>query len=248
MNRYDVKAILESSTLPIGGGVAKRLKEAQALESSRKREEMLALGSSMYHPYASSSSSSRFPTAYPLLQYNDQQHNLQLQAQPLLALQNQDQITLSRYAHEAQLQHNYIQTQLGLHQMNSSSTPSGHMYGSFYQNNPALLQGLMSLGSSGAVENHNGSSGVGYGGGGGGGYVSNCGIEMGFNPTPPSNAAGSSSSVAVDHHQHHHPDLALVKVDYDDQMTASGSENYGAWSGDSVHEGPNQGLFSMWND
>lgn len=242
MNRYDVKAILESSTLPIGGGVAKRLKEAQALESSRKREEMLALGSSMYHPYASSSSSSRFPTAYPLLPYHDQQHNLQLQAQPLIALQNQDQITLSRYAHEAQLQHNYIQTQLGLHQMNSSSTPSGHTYGSFYQNNPALLQGLMSLGSSGAVENHNGSSGVGYGGGGG--YVSNCGIEMGLNPTPPSNAAGSSSSVAVDHH----PDLALVKVDYDDQMTASGSENYGAWSGDSVHEGPNQGLFSMWND
>ncbi|KAL9256426.1 AP2-like ethylene-responsive transcription factor PLT1-like protein [Drosera capensis] len=236
MNRYDVKAILESSTLPIGGGVAKRLKEAQALESSRKREEMLALGSSMYHPYASSSSTSRFPTAYPMLQYHDQQHNLQLQAQPLLALQNQDQITLSRYAHEAQLQHNYIQTQLGLHQMNSSSTPSGHMYGAFYQNNPALLQGLMSLGSSGSVENHNGSSG------GGGGYVSNCGIEMGLNPTAPSNAAGSSSSVAVDHHQHHHPDLALVKVDYDDQMTASGSENYGAWSGDSVHEGPNQGL------
>ncbi|KAF7805390.1 AP2-like ethylene-responsive transcription factor PLT2 [Senna tora] len=57
MSRYDVKAILESNTLPIGGGAAKRLKEAQALECSRKREEIIALGSSAFQ-YGSSSSSS----------------------------------------------------------------------------------------------------------------------------------------------------------------------------------------------
>ncbi|GFP92734.1 uroporphyrinogen decarboxylase chloroplastic [Phtheirospermum japonicum] len=45
INRYDVKDILESRTLPIGGGAAKRLKEAQAIESSRKHEEMISLGS-----------------------------------------------------------------------------------------------------------------------------------------------------------------------------------------------------------
>ncbi|KAL4324358.1 hypothetical protein GQ457_11G018900 [Hibiscus cannabinus] len=44
MSRYDVKNIVESNALPIGGGgAAKRLKEAQALESSRKREEIIAL-------------------------------------------------------------------------------------------------------------------------------------------------------------------------------------------------------------
>ncbi|EPS59051.1 hypothetical protein M569_15759 [Genlisea aurea] len=43
MSRYDVKAILESNTLPIGGGAAKRLKEAAAesSSSSRKREEII---------------------------------------------------------------------------------------------------------------------------------------------------------------------------------------------------------------
>ena len=69
MSRYDVKAILESNTLPIGGGAAKRLKEAQALESSRKREEMIALGSSSTFQYGTSASSSRLH-AYPLMQHH----------------------------------------------------------------------------------------------------------------------------------------------------------------------------------
>ncbi|XP_073135811.1 AP2-like ethylene-responsive transcription factor PLT2 [Henckelia pumila] len=63
MNRYDVNAILDSTTLPIGGGAAKRLKEAQAIELSRKREDIMHLTSS-------------FP--YPLLH----------ETQPLLALEN----------------------------------------------------------------------------------------------------------------------------------------------------------------
>ncbi|KAJ0011459.1 hypothetical protein Pint_33026 [Pistacia integerrima] len=62
VNRYDVKAILESNTLPIGGGAAKRLKEAEALESSIRREEMIALGSTFQY-----GSSSRLQ-AYPLMQ------------------------------------------------------------------------------------------------------------------------------------------------------------------------------------
>ncbi|XP_022995124.1 AP2-like ethylene-responsive transcription factor PLT1 isoform X2 [Cucurbita maxima] len=75
MCRYDVKSILDSNSVPIGGGAAKRLKEAQAMEASRKREEMMiALG-------ASSSSS------------NSSHHRL-LQSpnftQPLLSLQNKD--------------------------------------------------------------------------------------------------------------------------------------------------------------
>ncbi|XP_022958273.1 LOW QUALITY PROTEIN: AP2-like ethylene-responsive transcription factor PLT1 [Cucurbita moschata] len=83
MSRYDVKSILDSNSVPIGGGAAKRLKEAQAMEASRKREEMMiALG-------ASSSSS------------NSSNHRL-LQSpnftQPLLSLQNHHEI--SPYTHD----------------------------------------------------------------------------------------------------------------------------------------------------
>ncbi|GMH00067.1 hypothetical protein Nepgr_001906 [Nepenthes gracilis] len=226
MNRYDVKAILESNTLPIGGGAAKRLKEAQAIESSRKREEMIALGSG-FHQYGSSSSSSRLQ-AYPLLQYDDQPH-----PETLLTLQNQEFNSFSHYAHEAQFQQSYIQTQLQLHHQMSSSNPSSHTYGGFYQNNPALLHGLMSMGSSntgGVMENANGNSSGSYSGVGGG-YMGNCGIGMGLN-----SAAGN----AVADHQ----ELALVKVDYD-QLHDPGS--YSGWSADPVR-GPNPSVFSMWND
>ncbi|GAB4856061.1 AP2-like ethylene-responsive transcription factor plt2 [Ancistrocladus abbreviatus] len=235
MSRYDVKAILESNTLPIGGGAAKRLKEAQAIESSRKREEMIALNSGFHNAYGgsgSSSSSSRLH-AYPLLQYDQQQ------PPPLLTLQNHD-ISLSHYAHEAQFEQNYIQTQLQLHQqLSSSNANNAQMYGHFYQNNPVLLHGLMSLGSSGTsmMEANGGSSSGSYTGGGG--YLGNCAIGMGLNSTA-SNAVGSSSS-AGDHHQ----ELALVKIDCD--QIPAGSGGYGGWPADSV-EGPNPGVFSMWND
>ncbi|GAB2287025.1 hypothetical protein Dimus_021413 [Dionaea muscipula] len=262
MSRYDVKAILESNTLPIGGGAAKRLKEAQAMESSRKREEemIIARGSSssssasgLFHQYASNSMSSGLPqtspsSSYPnLLQQYSHQH--QQQPQTLLALQNQqDHISLSHYAHDqaAQLQHNYmIQTQLQLHhQMTSASNPNPQTYGGFYQNNPTLLHGLMTMhgSSSTTMENLNGGSYT--GGGGGGGYIDNCGVVgRGLNSLATSNnAVGSSSSVAGDH-----PELPLVKVDYDDQMASAGSGGYGGWPPpDSVH--PGAGFFCMWND
>ncbi|XP_058071855.1 AP2-like ethylene-responsive transcription factor PLT2 [Magnolia sinica] len=50
MNRYDVNSIMESNTLPIGGGVAKRLKESEAMES-RRREEMKSVNSSFLEPF-----------------------------------------------------------------------------------------------------------------------------------------------------------------------------------------------------
>ncbi|XP_031270534.1 AP2-like ethylene-responsive transcription factor PLT2 [Pistacia vera] len=98
VNRYDVKAILESNTLPIGEGAAKRLKEAQALESSRSREEMIALGSTFQY-----GSSSRLQ-AYPLMQTPFDQS-----PQPLLSLQNQD---ISQYTQDPSFHQSYIQTQL----------------------------------------------------------------------------------------------------------------------------------------
>ncbi|KAK6235624.1 hypothetical protein SCA6_010961 [Theobroma cacao] len=189
MSRYDVKAILESNTLPIGGGAAKRLKEAQALESSRKREEMIALGSSFQY---GSSTSSRLQ-AYPLMQTPFEQ------PQPLLTLQNQD---MSQYAQDTSSFHqNYFQTQLQLHQQSGSylhqPSQNSQFYNSHIQNNPALLHGLMSMGCSSTVVDNNGSSSGSYSGG----YLGN-GIGMASNSTA-GNAVGSTE------------ELALVKVDYD---------------------------------
>ncbi|XP_031257835.1 AP2-like ethylene-responsive transcription factor PLT2 [Pistacia vera] len=222
MNRYDVKAILESNTLPIGGGAAKRLKEAQALESSRRREEMIALGSTFQ--YGSSSSSSSRLQAYPLMQTPFDQS-----PQPLLSLQNQD---VSQYTQDPSFHQSYIQTQLQLHQQSAGSTynlhpssQSSHFYNSYLQNNPALLHGLVNMGSnSSSVLDNNGSSSGSYNGG----YLGN-GIGM------TSNSSGANGVGSAE-------ELALVKVDYD--MPAGG---YGNWSGDSV-QGTNGGVFTMWND
>uniref|UniRef100_A0A7N2QX13 AP2/ERF domain-containing protein n=1 Tax=Quercus lobata TaxID=97700 RepID=A0A7N2QX13_QUELO len=223
MNRYDVKSILESNTLPIGGGAAKRLKEAQAIESSRKREEMIALGSSFQ--YGSSSSSRLQP--YPLLQ-----HQPFDQPQPLLTLQNHD---ISPYtAQDPSFHQSYIQTQLQLHQQSagsylhqSSQNNSSQFYNSYLQNHPALLQGLMNMGSSSSVIENNGSSSGSYSGGG---YLGN-GLNAMATNSPSGNAVGSAAD-----------ELALVKVDYD--MPSGG---YGSWSGDSV-QGSNPSVFTMWND
>ncbi|CAK9179459.1 unnamed protein product, partial [Ilex paraguariensis] len=210
MNRYDVKSILESNTLPIGGGAAKRLKEAQAIESSRKRDEMIALGSSFHY----GSSSSGPLQAYPLMQQQFEQ------AQPLLTLQNQE---LSQYStQDPQFHHSYIQTQLQLHQQSGSflhhPNQNTQFYSGYLQNNPLLLHGLMTMGSSSSVMDNNGSSSGSYNGG----YVGS-GIGM------------TSNSRATE-------ELALVKVDYD---MPSGS--YSGWSGESV-QGSNPGVFTMWND
>ncbi|KAI4322076.1 hypothetical protein L6164_021799 [Bauhinia variegata] len=213
MSRYDVKAILESNTLPIGGGAAKRLKEAQALESSRKREEMIALGSSFQ--YGGSSSSSRLQ-AYPLMQQQFDQH------QPLLTLQNQD--ISHQYSQDPSFQQSYIQTQLQLHQQSGSyihqSAQNAHLYNSYLQNHPALLQGLMNMGSSSSsvLENNGGSSTGGFDGA----FIGN-GLGMTSNTT--SGNAG------------------LVKVDYD--MPSGG---YGGWSAADTMQGSNPGVFTMWND
>ncbi|KAK8595898.1 hypothetical protein V6N12_064405 [Hibiscus sabdariffa] len=187
MNRYDVKAILESNTLPIGGGAAKRLKEAQALESTRKREEMIALGSGFQY---GSSSSSRLQ-GYPLTQAT-----FDHQPQPLLTLQNHD--INSQYAQDTSTFHqNYIQTQMQLHQQHSAgpynlqpSSQSSQFYNSYIQSNPALLHGLMNMNcSSPSVVDNNG---VGSSGSYSGGYLGTTG-----------NTVGTTE------------ELGLVKVDYD---------------------------------
>lgn len=231
MSRYDVKAILESNTLPIGGGAAKRLKEAQALESSRKREEMIALGSSTFQ-YGTSSSSRLH--AYPLIQH----HQFE-QPQPLLTLQNQD-IT-SHFSHQPQdpLHHHnqgYIQTQLQLNQsggvssylQNNNNNNAQFYNGYSFQNHPALLQGMINMGSSSSssslLENNNSNN-----------NNSNVGGYGGFGMA--SNASAPTVGTAEE--------LGLVKVDYD--MPAG---SYGGWSAAAAEsmQTSNGGVFTMWNE
>jgi AP2-like factor (ANT lineage) len=196
MNRYDVKSILESNTLPIGGGAAKRLKEAQAIESSRKREEMIALGSGGFQ-FGSSSSSSRLQ-AYPLMLQQQQQQ--QPFDQPLQnpEISHHHQYTVQDHS----FHQSYLQTQLHLHQQSAAASyQNPQFYNGYLQNHPALLQGLMmNMGpSSSVMENNNG------------GYMGS-GLSMASNSTP-GNAVGSADD-----------QLALVKVDYD--MPSAGYEGW----------------------
>ncbi|KAL9296541.1 hypothetical protein ACSQ67_022437 [Phaseolus vulgaris] len=221
MSRYDVKAILESNTLPIGGGAAKRLKEAQALESSRKREEMIALGSSTFQ-YGTSSSSRLH--AYPLMQH----HQFE-QPQPLLSLQNHD--ISSHFSHQDPLHPGYIQTQLQLHQQSGVSSylqNNPQFYGGYLQN-PPMLQGMVNMGSSSSsssvLENNNNNN-------------SNVGGFLGSGFGMASNASSGNAVGTAE-------ELGLVKVDYD--MPAGG---YGGWSAAAAEsmQTSNGGVFTMWNE
>ncbi|CAN0902085.1 AP2-like ethylene-responsive transcription factor PLT2 [Linum grandiflorum] len=233
MNRYDVKSILESNTLPIGGGAAKRLKEAQALESSRKRDEMIALGST--YPYATTGSNRL--QAYSLMQ---QQPSPYEQAQPLLTLQNGQDISPYGTAQDATSSfhhNNYLQTQLHLAHQSAAATSyqgggssSSQFYNNYLQSNPGMLHGLMNMGSgSTSIMDNNGSGGGGYGGGSG--FLGN-GLEMGTGGSSNHQVGSGEEGVG-----------ALVKVDYD--MPPTGG--YGGWTGESV-PGSNPNVFTMWND
>ncbi|KAH0920774.1 hypothetical protein HID58_020792 [Brassica napus] len=178
INRYDVKAILESNTLPIGGGAAKRLKEAQALESSRKREEMIALSSNL-HQYGAPSSSRLQLQPYPLSIQQPFEHLHH--HQPLLTLQNNNDI--SQYD-----SYSYIQTQLHLHQQQTndylqSSSHSSQLYNAYLQSNPGMLQGFVS------DDNNNNTSG----------FLGNNGIGIGSTSTVGSSAGDEFSTVKVDY-------------------------------------------------
>nr|AAS97938.1 AP2/EREBP transcription factor [Arabidopsis thaliana] len=218
INRYDVKAILESNTLPIGGGAAKRLKEAQALESSRKREEMIALGSN-FHQYGAASGSSSVASSsrlqlqpYPLSIQQPFEHLHH--HQPLLTLQNNNDI--SQY-HDS---FSYIQTQLHLHQQQTnnylqSSSHTSQLYNAYLQSNPGLLHGFVS-------DNNNTS-----------GFLGNNGIGIGSSST-----VGSSAE----------EEFPAVKVDYDMPPSGGATGYGGWNSGESAQGSNPGGVFTMWNE
>ncbi|KAL0719068.1 hypothetical protein Bca4012_068392 [Brassica carinata] len=231
INRYDVKAILESSTLPIGGGAAKRLKEAQALESSRKREaEMIALGSSFQ--YGGGSSSGGSGSSSSRLQLQPYPLSIQQPLEPFLSLQNNDISHYNTNSHDTSSfnHHSYIQTQLHLHQQTNnymqqqSSQNSQQLYNAYLQSNPALLHGLV---STSIVDNNNGGSNGSYNSAA---FLGNHGIGI-----------GSSSTVGTTE------EFPTVKTDYDMPPSDSTGE-YGGWTGEPVQGSNPGGVFTMWNE
>lgn len=231
INRYDVKAILESSTLPIGGGAAKRLKEAQALESSRKREaEMIALGSSFQ--YGGGSSSGGSGSSSSRLQLQPYPLSIQQPLEPFLSLQNNDISHYNTNSHDTSSfnHHSYIQTQLHLHQQTNnylqqqSSQNSQQLYNAYLQSNPALLHGLV---STSIVDNNNGGSNGSYNTAA---FLGSHGIGI-----------GSSSTVGSTE------EFPTVKTDYDMPPSDSTGE-YGGWTGEPVQGSNPGGVFTMWNE
>ncbi|KAJ4978753.1 hypothetical protein NE237_009533 [Protea cynaroides] len=171
INRYDVKTILESRSLPIRGGAAKRIKESQVLEASRKRDEMNALSSSFY-----SGSSSNFQ-GYALLPVFEQ-------PQPLLSLQPQQ---------NSQFHQNYIHA----HAQNQLPQPTPSLLYSSQEpqfNQNYFLHGMMNMGqSSVSIMENNGSSHSNFNGG----YLDN-GIMVAANSSSVHSAGmGSTSDLGI---------------------------------------------------
>ncbi|KAL5703096.1 hypothetical protein ACHQM5_028231 [Ranunculus cassubicifolius] len=171
MSRYDVNSIMESSTLPIGGA-AKRLKEAEQIETRRTEEEQLTAqltdGINNYGSHHAGWPTISFQQAQPISMHYPygQQRGW--------CKQEQDVITPHTYQ--------------DFHQLQLGSTHN------FFQ--PNVLQNLMSLDSSASMEHSTGSNSVIYSGGsngsncsyqGVGGYV----MPMGMVMTDPNNQGSS---------------------------------------------------------
>lgn len=90
-----------------------------------------------------------------------------------------------------------------------------------------MLHGLMNMGSSSSVMDHNGSSSGSYNGG----FLGK-GLGTGSSSGGSGNGGGSAE------------ELALVKVDYDQMPSAA---TFTGWPGETV-QGSNPGVFTMWND
>ncbi|RID80114.1 hypothetical protein BRARA_A02801 [Brassica rapa] len=213
------------------GQSRKGRQEAQALESSRKREaEMIALGSSFQ--YGGGSSSGGSGSSSSRLQLQPYPLSIQQPLEPFLSLQNNDISHYNTNAHDASSfnHHSYIQTQLHLHQQTNnylqqqSSQNSQQLYNAYLQSNPALLHGLV---STSIVDNNNGGSNGSYNTAA---FLGNHGIGI-----------GSSSTVGSTE------EFPTVKTDYDMPPSDSTGE-YGGWTGEPVQGSNPGGVFTMWNE
>ncbi|KAL8170860.1 hypothetical protein V2J09_022664 [Rumex salicifolius] len=213
MNRYDVKAILDSTSLPIGGGAAKRIKEAQAMDSSRRAAAIAASTAA-----ANSSLDPHHHHHLLMMHHNPAPRFLQQQEAP--------------------------PPQLLPYSLHSQQPPTGsHLYNpGFYQNNPALLHGFMSLGASSVVVD-DGSCSTGSFSGGGYSLAGNNGMH----------AVGEADHYHQQHHHEHDQQVAEevsgsnVKVEYD--MNSSSGGYAGGWPlVPQLQPHHASDVFGMWTD
>ena len=177
MSRYDVKSILESSTLPIGGA-AKRLKDMEHVELSvdghNEDSNMSSQLSEGINNYGATTTTHH---GWPTLAFQQPHHmHYPYGSQRLWCKQEQD---------SDHLPHNFQD----IHQLQLGGTHN------FFQSNSGL-HGIMSMDSA-SMDNSSGSSSVVYGGdgngygggGGGGGYV----FPMGATTTVIANDGGNQN-------------------------------------------------------
>ncbi|KAF6158652.1 hypothetical protein GIB67_040166 [Kingdonia uniflora] len=131
MNRYDVKGIMDGNSVPLGGGAAKRLKDSQAIEAVRKREEM---AKALVGPTFYDGSSSSYQ-GYPFMSVPFEQ------PQPLLALQNSPS---THYTLDPQFHQNYSLNQQHSTYLFQAQNQDSQFHHTYLQNAPAFYPALMS--------------------------------------------------------------------------------------------------------
>lgn len=171
INRYDVKCILESTTLPIGGA-AKRLKDAEQAAAT----ELLRAAAKqdhLNHPHELGINNYATMTWPSSVDYHHQQPMVaQAQAQPF-------SMHYPQQHYHGSNQHR-LWCKQEQHEPDSQSLQDLQQIHQFFQPTPnsSVLHNLMNLDSSSMEHSYSGGGGGGgdhqvveYGGGGGGGYI-----------------------------------------------------------------------------
>jgi len=188
MSRYDVNSILESSTLPIGGAAAKRIKEAEpsdpSVDGRRTDDEICSTVSSQIADTLTSYGTAAYPNGHagwPIIAF-------QQQTNPhAAALYNQQRAAAGWCKQE----HNNIQNHdLQLHFQ--SSTQNFLQPSMMTSNANTVLHNLMNLESSAQLDGTNSSSNSSLFSNISGNLAGNC-LQMANSPIPSGIAVSDSS-------------------------------------------------------
>ncbi|WOL03653.1 AP2-like ethylene-responsive transcription factor BBM2 [Canna indica] len=261
MSRYDVKSILESNTLPIGGA-AKRLKDvtehAEASVNGR-RTDLVVVDEHHHHHHLSSQFDGGYGAhqGWPTIAFHQQPQSLGIHYPPYAAAprggwckQEQDAAVVAAAAAAHGLQ--------DLHQLHLGST-TNTQYNFFQpQQPPSVLHNqLVSIDHSSAtsLEHSTGSNSVMYNGGmagGGGGYQGH-GFMMPMSSTVVSHLDQGSCSAFVDNEGKpmaaYDPINAYNYISHQHNLSSSGDQAQ-AIAGSRPASGGHGAapLFTVWND
>ncbi|XP_068638604.1 AP2-like ethylene-responsive transcription factor PLT2 [Aristolochia californica] len=223
MSRYDVNGILESSTLPIKGGASKAI-------DSRKREDIKTASSSSF---LQDSLQLYGYHHHPYLKYEQQPPPQQQQQQEQSQLQFDSQLHQSYYYNALQLRSNSEIPQF--HQNYIHSQP--HQPMAFAHNLIGIGPFPIETNTSSSNTNTNGSCSYNNGGN----HYGNAFMMQGESGMM---MGGGGGAVGLKLDNVDSSDVGVVKVDYD--MDPGGG--YCDWLSTDLVRGPNNGIFTVWND